>query len=84
MSLVVKPAEFAAWHGAVTCAVSNWKKWGLLVFADDPEQPGKRMIDAAKLDLSIKGTTMVTRSRRGHSDDLRWLCPSRFGCEPHA
>jgi len=73
----------------VTFAVSNWKKRGLLVFADDPEQAGKqaseqaskRMIGATKLDLSIKGTTMVMRWRRERSGDVRRLCPDGFGSE---
>ena len=63
MTLLLKQAEFAARHGVLASAVSNWKKRGLLVFADDPERPGKLMIDAAKSDLLIKGTIDPTRGR---------------------
>ena len=48
MSLLVREAAFATRHRLVPSAVNNWKKHGLLVFADDPERPAKRMIDAAK------------------------------------
>lgn len=63
MTLLLKQAEFAARHGVVASAVSNWKKRGLLVFAEDPARPGKQMIDAEKSDLLIKGTIDPTRGR---------------------
>jgi len=63
MTLLVKQAEFAARHRMVPSAFNNWKKRGLLLVANDPDRPGKRMIDVTKSDLPIKETIDPTRGR---------------------
>lgn len=63
MTLLMKQAEYAAHRGVKASAVSNWKAKGLLVFAADPERPGKQLVDVAKTDLVIGGTIDPTRGR---------------------
>lgn len=62
MTLLMKK-DFAARHGVGASAVSNWARKGLLVFAPDPERPGKELIDAEKSDLLVRGTVDQTRGR---------------------
>ncbi len=63
MPLLMKKGEFATWMNVGASAVSNWGKKGLLVFADDPENPGKQLVDAEKSKLLISGTIDQTRGR---------------------
>lgn len=63
MTLLMKQAEYAAHRGVKASAVSNWKAKGLLVFAPDPDRPGKQLVDVAKTDLVIGGTIDPTRGR---------------------
>jgi hypothetical protein len=59
----MKKGEFATWMNVGASAVSNWGKKGLLVFADDPDNPGKQLVDAEKSKLLISGTIDSTRGR---------------------
>jgi len=63
MPLLMKKGEFATWMNVGASAVSNWGKKGLLVFADDPDNPGKQLVDAEKSKLLISGTIDQTRGR---------------------
>lgn len=63
MPLLMKKGEFATWMNVGPSAVSNWGKKGLLVFGDDPRNPGKQLVDAEKSKLLISGTIDQTRGR---------------------
>lgn len=63
MPLLMKKGEFATWMNVGPSAVSNWGKKGLLVFGDDPDTPGKQLVDAEKSKLLISGTIDQTRGR---------------------
>lgn len=63
MPLLMKKGEFATWMNVGASAVSNWGKKGLLVFADDPDNSGKQLVDAEKSKLLISGTIDQTRGR---------------------
>lgn len=61
MPLLMKK-DFAARHGVGASAVSGWAKKGLLVYAPDPIT-GRKLIDAEKSDLLVRGTIDQTRGR---------------------
>lgn len=63
MAQLMSQTEYAAHRGVGKSAVSNWKAQGLLVFAEDPERPGKQLVDVAKSDLVVGGTIDPTRGR---------------------
>ena len=63
MPVLMTQAEFAERHKVGKPAVTAWKKKGLLVFADDPERPGKQLVDAEKSDLLVRGSIDPTRGR---------------------
>lgn len=63
MAQLMSQTEFAARHRVGKPAVSNWKKRGLLVFAPDPDRPGKELVDVARSDLLVRGTIDPTRGR---------------------
>lgn len=63
MPSLVKKGEFAALMGVGASAVSNWGKKGLLVFGEDPESPGRQLVDVEKSQLLIRGTIDQTRGR---------------------
>ncbi|MHA3791463.1 hypothetical protein ACX0MU_07370 [Rhizorhabdus wittichii] len=46
-------AEYAAHRGVRPSAVSNWKKAGLLVFAEDADRPGKLFVDVVRTDAKV-------------------------------
>lgn len=54
-------AEFAAHRGVGKSAVSNWKKAGLLVFAEGPD--GKLAVDVARTDAKLNARIDPTRGR---------------------
>ncbi len=62
MTLLMK-SEFAKRHGVGASAVSNWARKGLLVFGEDPDRPGKQLVDAEKSDLLVRGSIDQTRGR---------------------
>lgn len=62
-STLMRAKEFAAHRGVRASAVSNWKTAGLLVWAPDPDHPGKQLIDVAKSDLVLNGSLDPTRGR---------------------
>ncbi len=63
MALLMKKGDFAKRQKVGASAVSNWAKKGLLVFAADPNQPGKQLVDVEKSELLIRGTIDPTRGR---------------------
>lgn len=63
MPLLMSQGEYAKRQGVLPSAVSNWKKRGLLVFAEDPKRPGKQLVDVEKTDLLVRGTIDQTRGR---------------------
>lgn len=63
MALLMSQTEFAARHQVGKPAVSRWKKLNLLVFAADPENPRKQLVDAEKSDLLVRGSIDPTRGR---------------------
>lgn len=68
MALLMSQTEFAARRKVGKSAVSNWKNAGLLVFADDPDRPGKKLVDAEKSDLLVGGSIDPTRGRPRSAD----------------
>lgn len=68
MALLMSQTEFAARHGVGKPAVSNWKRKNLLVFAPDPERPGKLLVDAEKSDILVRGSIDPTRGRPRSAD----------------
>jgi len=63
MTLLMRAKDYAKHRGVTPAAVSNWKRKELLVFAPDPDSPGKQLIDVAKSDLVLNGTVDQTRGR---------------------
>lgn len=63
MAWLVKKGEFAALQGVGASAVSNWAKRNLLVLGDDPDRPGKKLVDVEKSRLLIQGTIDPTLGR---------------------
>lgn len=68
MPLLMTQKEYAAHRGVGAPAVSNWKKAGLLVFAADPDRPGKQLVDVEKSDLVVGGKIDQTRGRPRNTD----------------
>lgn len=68
MTLLMKQAEYAAHRGVKPSAVSNWKAKGLLIFASDPDRPGKQLVDVAKTDLIVGASIDPTRGRPRSAD----------------
>ena len=63
MPLLMKKGAFADWMGVKPSAVSNWGKKNLLVFAPDPENPDRQLVDAEKSRAVIRATVDPTRGR---------------------
>lgn len=61
--LLMSQAEYARHRGVGAPAVSNWKKAGLLAFAEDPAQPGKIKVDVVRSDAKINGRIDPMRGR---------------------
>lgn len=66
-SLMTK-GEFAAHMNVGPSAVSNWNKKGLILFAPDPERPGKQLVDAERSALLIRASVDTTRGRPRKAD----------------
>ena len=62
MAVLMSQAEYAAHRGVGKPAVSNWKKRGLLVLAEDPAT-GRTMVDVARSDAKINGRVDPMRGR---------------------
>ncbi len=60
---LMRAKDFAAHRGVRPSAVSNWKAAGHLVWVEDPERPGKQLIDVEKSDLILNGKVDPTRGR---------------------
>lgn len=68
MALLMSQTAFAERHGVGKSTVSNWKAAGLLVFAVDPDNPRKQLVDAEKSDLVVRGSIDPTRGRPRTAD----------------
>lgn len=68
MPLLMTQKEYAAHRKVSAPAVSNWKAKGLLAFAEDPDRPGKQLVDVARSDLLVNGTIDPTRGRPRAAD----------------
>lgn len=55
-------ADYARHRGVTKPAVSNWKKRGLVVFAEDPAS-GRTMVDVARTDAKLNGNIDPMRGR---------------------
>jgi hypothetical protein len=82
MALLMSQTEFARRHNVGKSAVSNWKAASLLVFADDPDRPGKMLVDAEKSDLLVRGSIDQTRGRPRASDQARAAAEPGETAEP--
>jgi hypothetical protein len=60
---LMSQAEYARHRGVSAPAVSNWKKAGHLVFAEDPQRPGSHRIDVARTDARLNSKLDPTRGR---------------------
>ncbi len=60
-SKTMSQAEYAAYRGVRKSAVSNWKKAGLLIFAEDTQ--GKLKVDVARSDARVNANIDPTRGR---------------------
>lgn len=60
---LMRATEYAKHRGVTKGAVSNWKSAGLLVWADDPERPGRQLIDVQKSDAYLDRVIDPTRGR---------------------
>ena len=60
--LLMSQAEYAAHRGVGKPAVSNWKKAGHLVFAQDPVT-GRMMVDVVRSDAKVNGRVDPMRGR---------------------
>lgn len=60
---LMRAKDYAVHRGVRPSAVSNWKAAGHLVWAEDPERPGKQLIDVEKSDLILGGKVDPTRGR---------------------
>ncbi|MFN3943904.1 MAG: hypothetical protein ACK4K7_03095 [Allosphingosinicella sp.] len=58
---LVTQAEYARHRGVGRSAVSNWKKDGLLVFAEGPD--GRAMVDLARSDMRVNARIDPMRGR---------------------
>lgn len=80
MTLLMRAKDYAEYRGVSAPAVSNWKRKGLLVFAADPDNAGKQLIDVAKSDLVLNGTVDQTRGRpRSGEREAGALAPAGDG-----
>lgn len=70
MPQLMTQAEFAARHKVGKPAVTAWKKRNLLVFAPDPERPGKQLVDAERSDILVRGVIDQTRGRPRGGDQV--------------
>ncbi len=61
MGELLTQADFAKRRGVGKSAVSNWKKAGLLVFAEDAD--GRTMVDAARTEARLNARLDPTRGR---------------------
>lgn len=61
MAELLTQAQFAVRRGVGKSAVSNWKKAGLLVFAEAPD--GRMMVDAARTEARLNARIDPTRGR---------------------
>lgn len=59
--LLMAQGEFARRRGVLPSAVSNWKKKGLLVFAEGPG--GKLLVDVVKTEARLNAKVDTTRGR---------------------
>jgi len=59
--LLMSQAEFAAHRGVKKSAVSNWKKDGLLIFAEAPD--GKLKVDVARTEARLNAKLDPARGR---------------------
>ncbi len=67
-SFLMSQAEFAAHRGVQKSAVSNWKKKGLIVFSEDPAQPGRLFVNVAQTEARLSSRVDPTRGRPRTSD----------------
>lgn len=56
-------AEYAAHRGVKPPAVSNWKKAGYLVLAEDPARPNKLFVDRDRTDARVNANVNSMRGR---------------------
>lgn len=66
-SRLMTQAEFASHRGVRKSAVSNWKKAKFLVFAEDPAQPGRLLVDVERSDARVNANVDPTRGRPSRS-----------------
>lgn len=71
MPALMSQKDYAAHRGVRPSAVSNWKKANLLVFAADPADPTRQLVDVEKSDLVVGGKIDQTRGRPRAADQAR-------------
>lgn len=71
MPVLLTQAEFAQRHGVSKPTVTAWKQKNLLVFADDPERPGKKLVDAELSDRLVRASIDPTRGRPRSADQAQ-------------
>lgn len=84
MALLMNKSEFAKRRGVRPSAVSNWIKRDLIVFADDPARPGKRLVDAEKSDILVSASVDQTRGRPRSADVTQVEASDAEPASPHA
>ncbi|GAA4220243.1 hypothetical protein GCM10022253_23940 [Sphingomonas endophytica] len=73
MADLVTQAEFAKRRGVGKSAVSNWKKAGLLIFAED--DAGRLMVDAARTEARLNARLDPMRGRPATAPDVAPALP---------
>lgn len=84
MALLMSQTEFAARHKVGKSAVSNWKRRRLLVFAPDPDRPGKQLVDVELSDNLVRGSIDPTRGRPRAAEGQEGAAPQTEGIKPPA
>jgi hypothetical protein len=63
VSELVTQTNYAKLHGVSRQAVTNWKAANYLVFAADPNNPKRKLVDVARSNLLIEGMIDPNRGR---------------------